>query len=55
MKTKFVPNLLAVISTLAAAMHAPSARAVPYASGVTNNSGTISFYLNEAGANVTIV
>ena len=34
---------------------APGARATPYASGITNNgSGTMSFYLNESGGNVTI-
>ena len=29
-------------------------KATPYASGVTNSSGTVSFYLNEAGGNVTV-
>src|SRR6185295_17369018 len=31
------------------------ARCTPYASGISNNAGTISFYLNEGGANVTVV
>lgn len=30
------------------------AKATPYASCITNNAGTVSFYLNEAGGNVTI-
>jgi hypothetical protein len=29
-------------------------RATPYASGVTNNAGTITFYLNESGANIKV-
>jgi Immunoglobulin I-set domain len=33
---------------------ASQVKATPYASGLTNNSGTISFYLNEAGGNVTV-
>lgn len=28
--------------------------ATPYASGLTNNNGTVSFYLNEGGGNVTV-
>lgn len=32
----------------------PTARAVPYASGVTNNAGTVSFVLNEPAGNVTV-
>jgi hypothetical protein len=32
----------------------PQAKASPYASGITNNAGTISFYLNESGGSVTI-
>lgn len=33
----------------------PIARATPYASCVTNNAGTIQFYLNEGGATVTVI
>jgi hypothetical protein len=32
----------------------PLAKATPFASCITNNAGTISFYLNEGGGNVTI-
>jgi hypothetical protein len=32
-----------------------TARAVPYASCVTNNAGTVSYYLNEAADDVTII
>jgi Calx-beta domain len=32
----------------------PSVLATPYASCITNNSGTITFYLNEGGGNVTV-
>src|ERR1019366_3769968 len=31
------------------------ARAVPYASCITNNAGTVSYYLNEAADDVTII
>jgi hypothetical protein len=31
------------------------ARAVPYASGITNNGTTVSYYLNEAATNVTVI
>lgn len=31
------------------------ARAVPYASCITNNAGTVTFYLNEAATNVTVI
>jgi hypothetical protein len=40
---------------LAAAMLWPLAsQATPYASCITNNAGTIQFYLNESGGNVTV-
>src|ERR1035441_9008735 len=29
--------------------------AVPYASGITNNAGTVSYYLNEAATDVKII
>src|ERR1035438_6114816 len=42
-----------LITILAAAMLCPLAsQATPYASCVTNNAGTIQFYLNEPGATV---
>ncbi len=39
---------------LAALVCGPSASATPYASGISNNAGTVYFYLNEGGGNVTI-
>ncbi|MGH8247030.1 MAG: hypothetical protein ACREUU_11445, partial [Gammaproteobacteria bacterium] len=44
-----------LVATLAGVFLAPAARAVPYASGVSNNAGTVSFLLNESAANVTVV
>ncbi len=42
-------------ATLTAAILCPSlSQATPYASCFTNNAGTIGFYLNESGGNVTI-
>ncbi|MEY2408745.1 MAG: hypothetical protein QOF48_1415 [Verrucomicrobiota bacterium] len=41
--------------TAAIGLLPPRAAAVPYATGVTNNAGTISFILNEAADNVTVV
>ena len=35
-------------------MKPSAALAVPYASGVTNNAGTVSFILNEDAGNVTV-
>src|ERR1700722_4946036 len=43
------------IASVAAAVIAFSANAHPYASGITNNSGTISFVLNEAADDVKVV
>ena len=37
-----------------AVLTAPALKATPYASEVTNNAGTIQFYLNESGGNVTV-
>ncbi len=57
-KTSPFKNILRVIgvTSAVAALTVQVAQAHPYASGVTNNgSGTMSFYLNEAGGNVTIV
>jgi hypothetical protein len=46
------PILCIALSGLLSAL---SANATPYASGITNNgSGTMTFYLNEGGGNVTI-
>jgi hypothetical protein len=45
-----------VVLGLAAALLASSvARAVPYASCITNNAGTVSYYLNEAASNVKVI
>lgn len=44
-----------VASLLAAIALAPAAQAVPYASGVINNAGTVSFILNESADNVTVL
>jgi hypothetical protein len=44
--------LAAVILATAFAVH--NAQATPYASGITDNAGTIQFYLNESGGNVTV-
>jgi len=42
-------------AALAVMLGASGAKATPYASSITNNgSGTMSFYLNESGGNVTI-
>lgn len=52
-KTQRVVLSVALGSLLCAT---PSAlRATPYASGITNNSGTISFILNEAADNVKVI
>ena len=39
---------------LAGALRSGHSRRARYASGVTNSSGTIQFYLNESGGNVTV-
>src|SRR5580658_8972133 len=43
---------IAAIGFLAAT--ATVVRATPYASCITNNAGTIQFYLNESGGNITV-
>src|ERR1017187_6034592 len=49
-------KLNSLITILAAAMLWPLAsQATPYASCITNNAGTIQFYLNESGGNVTVI
>jgi hypothetical protein len=45
-------TLLLVITALSLSSYV--ARCTPYASGISNNAGTISFYLNEPGATVTV-
>jgi hypothetical protein len=47
-------RLCKLAGVLVALSLAPMAKATPYASCITNTSGTISFYLNESNANVTI-
>src|ERR1039457_597361 len=48
-------KLNSLITILAAALLWPLAsHATPYASCITNNAGTIRFYLNESGGNVTV-
>src|ERR1017187_7291405 len=44
-----------LITILAAAMLCPLAsQATPYASSLTNNAGTIQFYLNESNATIVV-
>lgn len=45
---------IAIAATGFLALTAPQVKATPYASCVTNNNGTIQFYLNESGGNVTV-
>ncbi|HUA64965.1 MAG TPA: immunoglobulin domain-containing protein, partial [Alphaproteobacteria bacterium] len=45
------PCTVAVLLNLIAA---PIVRATPYASGITVTNGTVMFYLNESGGNVTV-
>src|ERR1039457_429523 len=48
-------KLNSLITILAAAMLWPLAsQATPYASCITNNAGTIQFYLNESNATVVV-
>lgn len=55
MKKFNIASHLAILSAvLAAALTPANLRASPYASGVTNNAGTVSFILNEGGGNVTV-
>src|ERR1017187_6161684 len=41
-------------AVLAAAFYVQTLKAAPYASCIVNNAGTIQFYLNESGGNVTV-
>ena len=43
-----------VLLTYALALGASVLHATPYASGISNNAGTVSFVLNEAADNVTV-
>jgi hypothetical protein len=51
-KFTLVRALLCVVSLL---LFSSAAKATPYASGVTNNNGTIQFILNEGGGTVSVV
>src|SRR5208282_5335466 len=54
-KPSYKPALRGLACVVAvAAFSAGVAQAIPYASSVTNNNGTIQFYLNEGGGNVTV-
>ena len=46
---------LALALAAAACLGTQTSEAVPYASGISNNAGTISFVLNEDAGNVTVV
>ena len=47
-------SLCLAVAVLAAAFSIPTLLATPYASGVTNSGGTVSFILNESGGNVVV-
>ncbi len=56
MKPILRPTLRGLVSALAVtALSSFVARAVPYASGISNDAGNVSFYLNEAADDVTII
>lgn len=44
----------AALVLTASVLNTQVAKAMPYASCITNNNGTIQFYLNESGGNVTV-
>ena len=44
-----------VLALAVAALSSYVARAVPYASCITNNAGNVSYYLNEAATDVKII
>lgn len=51
-----VRSVLCKIAVAAAILSSvPFAEASPYASGVTNNNGTVQFFMNEAGATVNVI
>src|ERR1035441_4086696 len=50
------PTLRGLVLALAViALSGVLARAVPYASCITNNAGTVSYYLNEPATDVTVI
>ena len=51
---KIVSVLRMAVAVLATAFFVQTLHAAPYASGVTNSGGTVSFILNESGGNVTV-
>ncbi len=51
---KFGSSLCSLAVAFAVLSLASVARATPYASCITNTAGTISFYLNESNANITV-
>lgn len=53
-KTSMMSRTLLISAAMAVSALPSSSIASPYASGVTNVSGTVSFYLNEGGGNVTV-
>src|SRR5689334_517245 len=56
---KTPPKLRSLLCKIAVAgailSSVPFATASPYASGITNNAGTVKFVMNEAGATVNVV
>lgn len=48
-------NIFGAASVLAIISCAQMAKAVPYASGISNNAGTVSFILNEAADSVRVI
>ncbi|MGH7940213.1 MAG: hypothetical protein ACREE6_14275 [Limisphaerales bacterium] len=46
--------LLSCVAIALLGLMVQKAKATPYASGITNNNGTIQFYINESGGNVTV-
>lgn len=49
-----INRVMWLAAVMAAAVTPLSLRATPYASCLTNNAGTIQFYLNESGGNVVV-
>jgi hypothetical protein len=47
-------RLCLAVAALATVFSIQTLKATPYASCITNNAGTIQFYLNESGGNVTV-
>ena len=55
MNLKSLPKSLSLTSVLLLLASAPCVQATPYATSLTNNAGTVSFRLNEAADQVTII